>query len=1034
MLAAAPALAQIEEIVVTARKKEESLQDVPIAVTALTAEDIERKGISTITDVAKLSASLQFDENFSQSDTRIVIRGLSPTRGRQNAAVLVDGIDLSSENIVSSGGSLLINQRLLDIERIEVNKGPQMALYGRAAFNGALQYITKNAPEEFEFEISADGNDEDQYSLSASVGGPVWQDKLALRLNGSWWDEEGFYKNSITGGDLGGEKGFGFALTANANVLDNLSFKFRAEYVDDEGEPSAATLLPFNALLDAPSGAFNNGGAGANIAQCSENIPYITALGEGIPGHDIALIQRAQRIMDPALFGSVVAGRDINDAADARQIVVENPWLNPQCESPVLSFVGQVPDGDDVDIAIAPDPRTPGKDYEGYDRDFYRVSLEGELELEKGTFDLWAGYLRDDNTETQDTNFFGVFDPTSPFLDANPNSFSFDNEKVTEQRSFELRFSSDLDGPADLTVGALYWREEVENDSRSITAQGSGSHCFWEGLSGDLFPAAIANLLGNEATCSGYTETPIAPYQAAAAPLRPTNPVDRDTKHWSFYGMLDIELAEAWTLSLEGRYNRENITVLGPIPYEPGVSGGAGGLNPCGIFFRPCMPFNDWVNSGQWFGDSFFPWTDEDENGNDLNMWVPDMAALAAIPDACRQQDGAAVQNSINNGPVQIEREPDGTPSWTNATPTGTINVVDADGRAVLNENNTDLFNPWCLGTLSNQETWFSPKVTLQWQATDDMQMYFSWADARKPGGFNLLTVGSNFLNREVAEFKPEKMEVWELGAKSAWLDNTLVVNGALFFQDYTDKQALTSVLNQAGDRLISKTVNAGGAEAWGAELDVTWSPIGVFLGGNWTLFGSYTWLDPEYTSFEILSTSTTTSAQAAVVNGEAACTPIPETNQCVISYSGNNLEDAAEGAFVGSIQYTTQLTAGLDLLIETDVQWTDERYTDITNAAWVDAYWNTDFRVGLQGDNWSVLLFVENVFDDDTVRFTGNGPGLSCCFVLGSGIDFLAASQNRDPLPTDVVMVELPLYATAFRPPPRLVGLRANYRFGGGR
>ena len=110
----------VDEMIVTVRKKEENLQDVPLSVTALSATEIEKKGIADITDVAQYTASIQFKESFAQSDTRIAIRGLSPTRGRQNVAVLLDGIDVSSEAITSAGGSILLNTNLVDVQRIEV--------------------------------------------------------------------------------------------------------------------------------------------------------------------------------------------------------------------------------------------------------------------------------------------------------------------------------------------------------------------------------------------------------------------------------------------------------------------------------------------------------------------------------------------------------------------------------------------------------------------------------------------------------------------------------------------------------------------------------------------------------------------------------------------------------------------------------------------------------------------------------------------------------------------------------------------------
>ncbi|MCL4792734.1 MAG: TonB-dependent receptor plug domain-containing protein, partial [Gammaproteobacteria bacterium] len=238
--------AQIEEVIVTTRKREESLQEVPIAVNAISAAEIDRKAISSIGDITKNLSSVEFDEGASRSDTRITIRGLSPTRGRQNVAVLVDGIDVSTEAISSSGGGVLLNTRLVDIERIEVVKGPQMALYGRSAFAGAIQYITKDPSDEFEASVSADANGDEQYSATLGLSGPVFGDKLGLRFNAAVWDEPGFYDNTITGDSLGDDEGYGLALTAKSQLTDSFSLKFRAEYQDQTTGPAATAFLKFN--------------------------------------------------------------------------------------------------------------------------------------------------------------------------------------------------------------------------------------------------------------------------------------------------------------------------------------------------------------------------------------------------------------------------------------------------------------------------------------------------------------------------------------------------------------------------------------------------------------------------------------------------------------------------------------------------------------------------------------------------------------------------------------------------------------------
>jgi len=397
---------------------------------------------------------------------------------------------------------------------------------------------------------------------------------------------------------------------------------------------------------------------------------------------------------------------------------------------------------------------------------------------------------------------------------------------------------------------------------------------------------------------------------------------------------------------------------------------------------------------------------------------------LDQVPAECENSFLGQNANSIADGPFEIEREVnsqgDLVPKYTGSG-TSSAPVLDANGRAVVNPAGTDMFNPWCRGSLTDSDQWFSPKITLKWGPADNTMYYFSWSKARKPGGFSLLTVGSSGLNRDLTEFEPEKMEVWELGSKTDWLDNSLVINGAFFFQDFTDKQALTSALGNDG-RLVSKIENAGAAEVWGAELSVSWFSPNEIFGGNLSVGGAYTWLDTEYTDFTVASGS---SANAAAAGN---CTPVMVGGEslCELSYTGNQLEDAPPGAFNGNINYTFPMTDGVDFYVETDAIWQDKRFAGVTNNLWMDAYWNFDFRIGFQTERWEALLYVNNVLDDDTIQMSGGGPGLGCCFVLGSGLDL------AEQVPTSAVMVDLPLFSTGFLPPPRVVGFRLNARFGG--
>ena len=232
--------AQIEEIVVTTRKREESLQDVPIAVTAIGSEQIERQNINSLDDIVKLAPSVQFDSSFGPSDTRVTIRGLSNTRGRSNVAFLIDGIDVTTENLVVAGSGLLANRRLLnDVERIELVKGPQSALYGRAAFAGALSYTTKEPGPVAAGKVGVDFGEDGQRQVDFSYEAPVKgiEDILAVRVSGVWWDEDGRYENAISGNDVGGADGFGGAFTTVFTPTDAIKIKARLEYTDEDIDP-----------------------------------------------------------------------------------------------------------------------------------------------------------------------------------------------------------------------------------------------------------------------------------------------------------------------------------------------------------------------------------------------------------------------------------------------------------------------------------------------------------------------------------------------------------------------------------------------------------------------------------------------------------------------------------------------------------------------------------------------------------------------------------------------------------------------------
>jgi outer membrane receptor protein involved in Fe transport len=194
-----------------------------------------------------------------------VIRGLSPTRGRQNVAILQDDVDISSMAQGTGGGSFVINPRLQDLERVEVVKGPHSALYGRSAFNGAINYITRQPGDEFRGNAQLTLGDYDKREARLSVSGPVIAGKLSRALNLAGWNDGGFYKSPTTGEGLGGGDDKGVAFTLRATPVDWITITRRSEYSrDDFGSEASSIRNPVDVPVPANASDFPAPSPGRN--------------------------------------------------------------------------------------------------------------------------------------------------------------------------------------------------------------------------------------------------------------------------------------------------------------------------------------------------------------------------------------------------------------------------------------------------------------------------------------------------------------------------------------------------------------------------------------------------------------------------------------------------------------------------------------------------------------------------------------------------------------------------------------------------
>ena len=193
----------IPEIIVSARKREESLQEVPIAISAFTPQDIEDKGMVRVEDIARFTPSFSFHSGFGRNleFERPSMRGITTINngiaGSKSISTFIDGIYV---------GGMVSSVELSNLERVEVLKGPQSAEYGRGTYAGAINYITRRPSDELEGQVEATAAQHDTYAGTAWVSGPILSGKLNFFVGAGHDEYGGEYKNTVDGSTVGSEE------------------------------------------------------------------------------------------------------------------------------------------------------------------------------------------------------------------------------------------------------------------------------------------------------------------------------------------------------------------------------------------------------------------------------------------------------------------------------------------------------------------------------------------------------------------------------------------------------------------------------------------------------------------------------------------------------------------------------------------------------------------------------------------------------------------------------------------------------------
>ncbi|NKB99661.1 MAG: TonB-dependent receptor plug domain-containing protein [Pseudomonadales bacterium] len=223
----------IEEVVVTAHKRAQTVQDTAAAVAAITGDALDDQGIDGPFGLQFVTPSMQVADILGR--TYITIRGVGLNQGSPGVAIHVDGVYQPDPRM----GELL----QLDLERVEVLRGPQGTLYGRNANGGAVNYITKAPEDEFDAYVLAGGNDYDELRTQGMINIPL-SDQLSARVIASWRDQdEGYVENILPGGkDFDKSESKSARLRLRYTPSDTFEADFSASFSDLNGPVQYFTL------------------------------------------------------------------------------------------------------------------------------------------------------------------------------------------------------------------------------------------------------------------------------------------------------------------------------------------------------------------------------------------------------------------------------------------------------------------------------------------------------------------------------------------------------------------------------------------------------------------------------------------------------------------------------------------------------------------------------------------------------------------------------------------------------------------------
>ncbi len=446
----------LEEIVVTARKREESILDAPIAITAITSETLAAKGITSFNQLVESTPGVNISNasagagRSDRSFQQVTLRGFVPSNANATlTATFIDGVPVASASAVAS---------VTDPARVEILKGPQAAYFGRNTFAGAINVVNKLPGNEFGGAISLMGGSRSNLDFTGSIEGPIADERYGFRLTGKYFTKDGSYKNQATPSQtLGDQETRTISLLLSAKPTESLSAKLYVLRSEDDDGPSAQGYLSayevraVNGAVSVPAQGGSTAGTVLipNSANCTLN------------GYSAGRAANEARVVRPFICGGLPG---LPAGFSPAQNTLEDSLVAASLANPAQRVVSPSDGADGYGLVRGYDHAHLNVDYQFGDSGFTVSSLTGineEFYSEVADLDNY-----DSRLILNAANPGGTNPARRTFWD-----FAFGVERETRDFSQELRVSYDKGGPFTGVFGVAYLETSVWNNLINISSE-----------------------------------------------------------------------------------------------------------------------------------------------------------------------------------------------------------------------------------------------------------------------------------------------------------------------------------------------------------------------------------------------------------------------------------------------------------------------------------------------------------------------------------------------------------------------------------